>query len=180
MSDEIRRICMIGGRDLTQQPEGTALFRHAAVHMAREGYRVVTLPTAGACQLAAEAALVVGGTVELLVPDPRFQDAWVTRVKPAHGDRVVMHLFDPEIDAAWVEADHVLHPEHKRLGGPDVPFFACIYGAIQMSGAVIALPWTEEMGVEVAPAIRVARALGKPLLVLTNEKDREQLRGMLG
>lgn len=160
-------------------PEAASLYRHAAVHLAREGHVVVTLPVRGACQLAAEAALVVGGSVELMQPYEAYEEEWVTRIRQEHGKRVTVEAFDAELHQEWTNADHLIHPGHKHLGGPDDAHHATICGAVERGDAAIILPHGEEAGYEAVRAIRIARALDKPLLVLSKKEDREQLEAML-
>lgn len=175
------RVGFVGTQDMTLPPaEAVSLYRHAAADLAQQGYTIVTLPTAGAGQFAAEAALVRGGQVELLVPGALYTSAWLARIEAAHTKRVTTTLFDPEVHAAWVAADQVLNPGHKGAGDLDAAVLACLHGLVATTDGLFVLPSREDNGFLATPAIRTARALGKPLLVLTSAADRAKLTEMLG
>lgn len=174
------RMSLIGTRDLTLPPrEAVALYRRAACVLAQEGYVIVTGGCVGADQLAAESALVVGGNVELYLPWTTYESAWVDRVAAAHGSRVQCVIYDAEVHTEWTESVKLYHPHHQRIQGPDVAFYARHYGLTAAGDGMIALPSHVESG-GAGQGIRVARALGKPLLILTSADDRARLEAMLG
>lgn len=174
------RMTMIGTRDLTLPPrEAVSLYRRAAVVLAQQGYVIVTGGCVGADQLAAESALIVGGSVELYLPWATYEDAWVRRMQEAHGMRIQTVVYDPEVDTAWTESVKQYHPHWERIQGPDIAFHARNYGLAVAGDGMIALPAHVESG-GTGQGIRCARGLGKPLLVLTSAEDRARLEEMLG
>lgn len=176
------RVCMIGSRDPTLvADEKVILFRRMATHCGRQRHTVVTMPSFGACQLAAESALVVGGTVEVWEPGYGYGEMWLTPMIAEHGERVVHIPFDlaDPVHQELIKADQELHPERRGVDRLDAAFFACVYGIVLSSDFLVALPTRDEIGVETAPAIRIARHLEKPLLVLTNITDRLALEVIL-
>lgn len=119
------------------------LYRRAAEYTARRGRVITTGAAPGADQLAAEAALAVGGRVELYPPWESFEREWVRRMQQEHGERVSVILVDTQAHSAWSQTVWECHPARGRLRGASWDLLSRTVGVVQWSAAVIALPYRE-------------------------------------
>src|SRR5688500_4976355 len=96
----------------TQQVYLTAVTR---LGLARIPIR--TGASSGCDQIAAQAALEVGGPVELVLPWPRFQAEWVSAVRRKYAGRCRVEVFDRASHAHWLDSvPRYARPDEAILG----------------------------------------------------------------
>lgn len=117
------------------------LYRTAAESLAKQGSTVLCGATAGAEQLAAEAALSAGGTVELFLPWALYERDWVQRMKRLHGERVREILFAPSTHSDWLEAARATVPNGAHLSAGSIALHARSYGLLERADAVVMMPY---------------------------------------
>ncbi len=168
-------VAIVGTRRPT--PAQLAWARRRAEEAVRAGYVVVTGAAAGIDQAAAEAALAAGGRVKLVLPERRFQQAWVEKVMEAYSGRVSVVVFDPAVHSEWLASVRRLHPNADALSDYVVRLHARNYGIVAGAERVYAAPrWDGDEPVGgTAQAVRVAQALGVPVVF---DRDREEATAM--
>lgn len=174
----------------TKQPKSLPrswwqLFAAAAEFAARNEITVHTGATPGSEQLAAERALVAGGSVRLYLPWSGFEAAWVKGASLAFPGQVSTVSFDPEIHSEWTEAIHVWHPTGEHLARASLAIYARNYGLVREATTVVALPFVRvkngasDKG-QTQQGLEVAREIGLPVYDLSEDDDRLALRTLLG
>lgn len=167
------RIGFIGSRDLTQfTATEIAIFRQAAAVTARAGHTLVTGFADGADDLAMMTALEAGGTVELKLPWRSFRKE---RLHPLlageHHPRIQIEVFDADLHGEWIQSVYAYHPAARILKDSEFRLHARNYGIVRPTQLVVALPSRNRNGGGTAQGLRVARALGVPILDLTRPDD---------
>lgn len=109
----------IGTRNPTDQ--GRVICTRAARYLAKKGWTLNTGACTGVDQIFANAALAEGGTVNLHLPWPRYENQWVQLVQRIHGDRVVIVDNDVHYDVG-VESVYHYHPQGAHLNPKAMPF----------------------------------------------------------
>jgi hypothetical protein len=158
----------------TQQVYLTAVTRLALARIA-----IRTGASTGCDQVAAHAALDVGGRVELVLPWPRFQAAWVSMVRRKYRGRCRVEIFDRAHHAHWLESvPRYTRPEGAVVGSRTEKLYARVFGIVEPAEIGLAMPLTAERG-GTGQGMRIARAMGKVVLDVRRQDDRERLYGWL-
>lgn len=122
-------------------PAVVDLYRTAAISLTRQGSTVLCGATAGAEQLAAEAALTAGGLVELFLPWALYERDWVQRMKRLHRERVRETIFAPSTHPDWLEAARTTVPNGAHLSAGSIALHARSYGLLERADAVVMMPY---------------------------------------
>lgn len=129
----------------------------------------------GCDQIAAEAALEVGGPVELVLPWPRFQAEWVNTMRRKYPGRCQVEIFDRVQHAHWLESvPRYARPDEAIVGERTQKLYARVFGIVEPTEIVLAMPLVTERG-GTGQGMRIARAIGKVVLDVRRQDDRERL-----
>lgn len=158
----------------TQQVYLTAVTR---LGLARIPIR--TGASSGCDQIAAQAALEVGGPVELVLPWPRFQAEWVSAVRRKYAGRCRVEVFDRASHAHWLDSvPRYARPDEAILGWRSQRLYARVLGIVEPAEIVLAMPLVAERG-GTGQGMRIARGMGKVVLDVRRHDDRERLYAWL-
>lgn len=158
----------------TQQVYLTAVTRLA---LARIPIR--TGASSGCDQIAAQAALEVGGRVELVLPWPRFQREWVAMMRRRYPGRCQIEVFDRADHAHWLASVPAFaRAEESIAGWRSENLYARVYGIVEPAEMVLAMPLVAERG-GTGQGMRIARAMGKVVLDVRRRDDRDRLYAWL-
>jgi hypothetical protein len=147
----------------------------AAEALARAGVPVRTGAAEGADQVAAEVTLHAGGSVQLVLPWRDYNSRWVDRMQGLYAGRVSVEVYDPALHARWWDSVTRYHPAGQRLSPAARKLHARNYGIVEPVAGVIAVPRMSDAHVlgGTAQAMRIAKALGKPLFNLQIPAERD-------
>lgn len=166
------RVAFIGTRSFHALPVSVQrLFIQAAEVLAARRLTIVTGAAFGADQVAADAALSLGGSVHLVLPWRSYEHKWVRSVQAHHRDRVTLEIYDPTLNRAWAESVRVYHPAPARLSRGAFALHARNFGIVATAVAVIAAAKDAAQHGGTGQGVRVARGLGIPVLDLWNPDD---------
>lgn len=175
-----RRIGFIGSRDTSQfESEWLELFTSAAARCAKNGCIIQTGAAQGCDQLAARAALEVGGSVELFLPWYSYEVEWISEMEESYADQLVCRVYNPQVNEEWLNSVALYHPKPERMSLGVHSLHARNYGIIKNTMCVIVLPGIVRPG-GTGQGIRIAEALKIPLYNLTTAKGRDDLTKRLG
>jgi hypothetical protein len=155
--------------------QGVDLFKAIASAYGKLGWPCRTGAATGADQLAAELTLEAGGSVELMLPWPRYEEAWVKNLSRIHGDRVAIDAEDPMLDLDAVGAI-ALHDNPQALKDGARRLMARNYKIVVEADFVIAIPRPPLEG-GTKHGCRVAEKYGIPVFNLSTEKGRSAFTG---
>jgi hypothetical protein len=155
-------IVFLGTRQPRLLPTSSVeLFRGAAEAVAARGQVVSTGATPGAEQMAAEAALAVGGKVDILLPWERYEAGWVNNVCRRYPDSVSLTIFDPDEHVDWLEAARTEHFRSEHLASGSLALIARTYGLVARSSALIVLPYVRATRPEPQPRRSLRGTMGR-------------------
>ena len=158
----------------TQQVYLSAVTRLALARVA-----IRTGASTGCDQIAAQAALEVGGRVELVLPWPRFQGQWVSTIRRQYPGRCHVEVFDRAHHAHWLESvPRYTQPPDAIVGSRTEKLYARVFGIVEPAEIVMAMPLVTERG-GTGQGMRIARAMGKVVLDVRCHDDRERLYAWL-
>ena len=150
------------------------IYLSAVTRLALTRIPIRTGASTGCDQVAAHAALEVGGRVELVLPWSRFQWEWVTMTSGKYPGRCQVEVFDPARHADWLTSvAEYAHPG-EVITTSTRKLYARVYGIVQPTEIVLAMPLVSERG-GTGQGMRIARRLGKVVLDVRREEDRERL-----
>jgi len=156
------------------------LFQHAASAFAARGDVIRTGGEVGSDRMAADAALLAGGRVEIYLPFSGFAEEWVGYVAAKYGDRFSTEVFDPVTHAEWAECVRSIHPNGKFLSRASTANLARSCGMVLGASAVIALPYVRNNDRGVSGLIlRLAESRNVPAFDLSHNADYVALRTRL-
>ena len=154
----------------TQQVYLTAVTRLA---LARIPIR--TGASTGCDQIATQAALEVGGVVELVLPWTRFETVWIQEMRRKYPGRCQVEVFDRARDAHWLDSvARYARPDEPVVGWRTQRLYARVFGIVEPAEIVLAMPLVTERG-GTGQGMRIARAMGKVVLDVRRQDDRERL-----
>lgn len=169
-------IAMIGTRDFYRLSlEIRELYQDAAEHAAERGVSVITGAANGADKIAAQYCLDKGGKVTLVLPWADYEREWVDTVMEQYTGQVEMVTYNPNQHHQWTESVAKYHGNVKALTRGMYALHARNYGIIERASSVIAVPSNKIGGGGTGQGIRIAKALGKPVLNLTLKTDFDKL-----
>lgn len=164
-------------------PHYIQLFNRAATLAGSREHGLVTGAAPGADQCAAQAALGAGGKVALIIPWRGFEKAWIERVRAKHAGRVAVRTLPKDfnqIPEEWTRSVKKHHPAAGSLSEWAIRCHARNYGIVEMADMVVALPSVTKLGKGgTGQGIRVALALKKRLIDLSEDEDRWELEDWL-
>jgi hypothetical protein len=150
------------------------IYLSAVTRLALARIPIRTGASTGCDQVAAHAALEVGGRVELVLPWSRFQSEWVGTTSGKYPGRCHVEVFDPARHADWLASVAVYAHPGEVIIAATRKLYARVYGIVQPTEIVLAMPLVSERG-GTGQGMRIARALGKVVLDVRREEDRERL-----
>jgi hypothetical protein len=155
------------------------VYRSAITRLALARVTIRTGASSGCDQIAAQAALEVGGRVELVLPWPRFQGEWVGTIRRKYPGRCAVEVFDRAHHAHWLESvPRSTRPEGTVIGSRTQKLYARVFGIVKPAEIVLAMPLVTERG-GTGQGMRIARAMGKVVLDVRRHDDRERLYAWL-
>lgn len=165
----------IGTREIaTVTPEIQELYTKAAVIAARAGCVVITGAAPGADQLAAEAALSVGGKIKLVLPWKNYERDWVDKIVEHCPSQVEVEIYNIVSDkqAEWTRSVARYHPTGDKLSAGAFALHARNYGIVCDASTVVAIPNPNKPGGGgTGQGIRIAQAKGIQLFDLSKPGD---------
>jgi hypothetical protein len=155
--------------------EAQQIYLSAVTRLALARIPIRTGASTGCDQIAAQAALEVGGRVELVLPWPRFQAQWVRVIRRKYPGRCQVEVFDRVHHAHWLESvARYARPGEDVVGWRTQKLYARVFGIVEPAEIVLAMPLVTERG-GTGQGMRIARAMGKVVLDVRRPDDREQL-----
>ena len=155
------------------------VYLSAVTRLALARIPIRTGGSSGCDQVAAQAALEVGGRVELVLPWPRFQAQWVSAIRHEYPDRCQVEVFDRVHHAHWLESvPRYARPDEVVDGSRTQKLYARVFGIVEPAEIVLAMPLVSERG-GTGQGMRIARAMGKVVLDVRRQDDRERLYAWL-
>lgn len=151
------------------------VFRSAVTRLALARIPIRTGASSGCDQIAAQAALEVGGPVELVLPWPRFQADWVSMIRHRYAGRCHVEVYDRGRHPHWLESvSRYGRPDEAVAGLRTQKLYARVFGIVEPAEIVLAMPLVSERG-GTGQGMRIARAMGKVVLDVRRLDDRERL-----
>jgi hypothetical protein len=132
----------------------------------------------GCDQVATRTALEAGGTVTLVLPWAGFEKRWVNQMREKHDARCTLEVFDAETRSTWLQSVRRYRRSGEDLTPTKTKLYARVYGIVAPCEIVMAMPLHAERG-GTGQGMRIARALGKVVLDMRKDDDREQLSAWL-
>lgn len=155
------------------------VYLSAVTRLALARIPIRTGASTGCDQIAARAALEVGGRVELVLPWARFQAEWITVIRHKYPGRCHVEVFDRAHHAHWLESvARYARPDEVVVGWRSRRLYARVFGIVEPAEIVLAMPLTSERG-GTGQGMRIARAMGKVVLDVRWRDDRERLYAWL-
>jgi hypothetical protein len=155
------------------------VYLNAVIRLALARIPIRTGASTGCDQMAAQAALEVGGRVELVLPWPRFQAQWVSVIRQQYPGRSQVEVFDRVHHPHWLESvTRYARPEKAVFGWRTQMLYARVFGIVEPAEIVLAMPLVAERG-GTGQGMRIARAMGKVVLDVRRRDDRERLYAWL-
>jgi len=153
------------------------VYLSAVTRLALARIPIRTGASTGCDQIAAQAALEVGGPVELVLPWPRFQAHWVNLFRRKYPSRCRVEVFDRTHHPHWLDSV-ARYAREPVLGVRTRQLYARVFGIVEPTEIVLAMPLVAERG-GTGQGMRIARDLGKVVLDVRRPDDREQLYAWL-
>jgi hypothetical protein len=168
-------VAVLGTNDFEAADRDTQqVYLSAVTRLALARIPIRTGASTGCDQVAAQAALEVGGRVELVLPWPRFQSEWIRTISGKYRERCQVEVFDPARHAKWLTSVAVYAHPSEVITNSTRKLYARVYGIVEPTEIVLAMPLVAERG-GTGQGMRIARALGKVVLDVRREDDRERL-----
>ena len=159
--------------------ETQQVYLDAVTRLALARIPIRTGASTGCDQIAAQAALDVGGRVELVLPWARFQAEWVGVIRRKHPGRCEIEIFDRVRHARWLESvARYARPDEAFGSSHTEKLYARVFGIVEPAEIVLAMPLVSERG-GTGQGMRIARAMGKVVLDVRRHDDRERLYAWL-
>jgi hypothetical protein len=172
-------VAVLGTNDFEAADRDTQqVYLSAVTRLALARIPIRTGASTGCDQIAAHAALEVGGRVELVLPWPRFQSEWVSRTCATYPGRCHLEIFNAARHAHWLASVAVYARPGETLTERTRKLYARVYGIVEPTEIVLAVPLVVERG-GTGHGMRIARALGKVVLDVRRHDDRERLYAWL-
>ena len=166
---------MLGTNDFDAADRDTQqIYLNAVTRLALARIPIRTGASTGCDQVAAQAALDVGGRVELVLPWPRFQSEWVRTMAGKYPGRCQVEVFDAARHPNWLTSVVVYAHPGEVITNTARKLYARVYGIVAPTEIVLAMPLVAERG-GTGQGMRIARGLGKVVLDVRREDDRERL-----
>jgi hypothetical protein len=155
------------------------VYLSAVTRLALARIPIRTGASSGCDQIAAQAALEVGGRVELVLPWPRFQADWVSGIRRKHPGRCHVEVFDRVHHVHWFESvTRYARSDEPVIGWRTQNLYARVFGIVEPAELVLAMPLVAERG-GTGQGMRIARAIGKVVLDVRRQDDRARLYAWL-
>lgn len=155
------------------------VYLSAVTRLALARVPIRTGASSGCDQIAAQAALEVGGRVELVLPWPRFEREWVSVIRRKYPSRCQVEVFDRSHHAHWLDSvARYARPDEAVVGWRIQKLYARVFGIVEPAEIVLAMPLVAERG-GTGQGMRIARAMGKVVLDVRRQDDRERLYAWL-
>jgi hypothetical protein len=129
-----------------------------------EGYTVISGGAKGADARAMTTAILTGGLVIGVLPWASYEHDYIHGLRLGFPAQFAMWVYDPDKHPEWRDSVAKYHPAPHALRQSGHRLHARNYGIISVAEKVTALSVDETGGT--GQGIRIARALGKPLLSL--------------
>jgi hypothetical protein len=172
-------VAVLGTNDFETADRDTQhVYLSAVTRLALARIPIRTGASTGCDQIAAQAALEVGGRVELVLPWPRFQSEWVTTICGKYPGRCHLEVFHRVRHAHWLASVAVYARPGEAITDGTRKLYARVYGIVEPTEIVLAMPLVVERG-GTGQGMRIARALGKVVLDVRRHDDRERLYAWL-
>ena len=155
------------------------VYLSAVMRLALARIPIRTGASSGCDQIAAQAALEVGGRVELVLPWPRFEREWVSVIRRKYPSRCHVEIFDRGHHAHWLDSvTRYARPDETVVGWRTQKLYARVFGIVEPAEIVLAMPLVAERG-GTGQGMRIARGMGKVVLDIRRQDDRERLYAWL-
>jgi hypothetical protein len=149
-------------------------YLRAVTRLALARIPIRTGASRGCDQIAGRAALQLGGLVELVLPWPTFEKAWVDEMCATYPNLCAIEVYDPEIHTEWtLSVDKYKLPEEVMTPERFKRYARC-WGIVQPAETVLSMTQGSERG-GTGQGMRIARGLGKVVLDVRHDEDRSQL-----
>jgi hypothetical protein len=173
-------VAVLGTNDFEAADRETQqVYLGAVTRLALARIPIRTGASSGCDQIAAQAALEVGGRVELVLPWQRFQAEWVRTIRRKYPGRCQIEIFDAAHHTRWLDSvARYAGPEGAVVGWRSEKLYARVFGIVEPAEVVLAMPLVSERG-GTGQGMRIARAMGKVVLDVRRHDDRERLYAWL-
>jgi hypothetical protein len=128
----------------------------------------------GCDQIAARTALELNGPVQLVLPWANWEEQWVKRQLKKYPTRCSIEVYDPVKHPDWLASVDKYRLPSEKMDAKKYALFARVYGIVEPCEIVLCMTLRSESG-GTGQGMRVARALGKQVLDVRQQADRDML-----